>query len=71
MSEEEEAPKEKKTEQKASASSNTGIRSYFFEPNGGGPIWENILMAALLAGYFVYSLRNGGPSEEITYMDFV
>ena len=60
----------KKTPNKASTSSQ--VSQYFFEPNGGGPIWENILMAALMFGTLVYTIGFGDrPSEEITYMDFV
>ena len=64
----------KKTEEskKKPSGSNESLRSYFMEPNGGGPIWENILLAALLTGTFLYSVSFAKPaSEEITYMDFV
>ena len=48
------------------------MKSYFFEPNGGGPIWENFLLLALLMGTSLYSIfYSDAPSEEITYMDFV
>lgn len=41
-------------------------------PNGGGPEWENIGLAALILGTFVYYFGfQEPPSEEVTYMDFV
>ena len=48
-----------KKSEKKSAGSSEGVRSYFFEPNGGGPIWENFLMLALLFGTMVYGVVSG------------
>lgn len=49
----EEDTKKKKASEGADAKS-TDWKSYFINPNGGGPEWENIGLAALIAGTLVY-----------------
>lgn len=44
----------------------------FFEPNGGGPKWENWLMLGLIGATGTYYLSTMKPSsKEITYQDMV
>lgn len=76
QSEEEETTGHERKKAKDSDSKESSKQSqmmqYFMEPGGGGPIWENILMAALLFGTMVYYVVGAqGPSEEVTYLDFV
>ena len=44
----------------------------FFEPNGGGPNYENWLLLAMMSGFAgYYAMFSKSPAKEITYMDFV
>lgn len=68
---EDEKTKDKKKEEEGQG---YGERAYgfFFEPNGGGPNWENWLKLAILGGITsYYTIFAKAPSQEVTYMDFV
>jgi hypothetical protein len=46
--------------------------NFFFEPNSGGPKWENWLMMAIMGAtgvYYVSTMET--PSKEITYQELV
>jgi hypothetical protein len=46
--------------------------NFFFEPNSGGPRWENWLMVAIMGAtgvYYVSTVQT--PSKEITYQELV
>jgi hypothetical protein len=70
-----ESDKDKKAkaskEKDAKAGNNGYLNDFFFDPNNGGPKWENILLTAIMGGAFTYYLMSNSPSQEITYMDFV
>ena len=69
--EEEEKTKDKKKEEEGQGYGEK-VYGFFFEPNGGGPNWENWLKLALLGGISsYYTIFAKAPSQEVTYMDFV
>ncbi|CDW88581.1 afg3-like protein 2 [Stylonychia lemnae] len=63
--------KEKKSSEYDATSFKNSLNNFFFQPNGGGPIIENWVVALLLSGAFYYYLTSKSPSQEITYMDFI
>ncbi len=72
--EEEEKSKDKKKDKEGSSSEGFGqkVKGFFFEPNGGGPNYENWLKLAILGGITsYYTIFSKSPSQEVTYMDFV
>jgi len=61
---------QKKEEQKESWREQAN--NFFFEPNSGGPKWENWLMMAIMGAtgaYYVSTVET--PSKEITYQELV
>lgn len=47
------------------------LKGFFFEPNGGGPKFENFAIVGILGCFFAYYMWAKNPSQEITYMNFV
>lgn len=72
MTEEEDKDEEKEKKEKEAKQSKSQLNSFFFEPNGKGPKWENFAIVAFLSGAFGYTLATmGSAPEEITYMEFI
>lgn len=74
MTEEEDDKEEEAKKEKEAKESETKkqINSFFFQPNGKGPKWENFAIVAFLSGAFGYTLATmGSTPEEITYMEFI
>lgn len=47
------------------------MQDFFFNPNNGGPKFENFLITSILASLMGYYLYSSKGSEEISYNEFI